>query len=167
MTMLSLTVAVPDSWIQTVCCDLHDLAQVSSKLGSMRDATIAQWVSLVKQGPKVFIELCVGALKLPEVNTSGLWWPETKALPHPRSISADPEYQTCPDCGYTCATVQGMNWHMHEVHSKKHELRWLFGSSICLACMYNFHSRERLFKHLSASSDRCRQTVLLYPCGAY
>ena len=64
----------------------------------------------------------------------------------------------CPKCPYSCPAVQGLSWHEYWVHGSKHPIRNLVTGTACYACMQKYHTRERLIRHLMATSSRCALT---------
>ena len=62
---------------------------------------------------------------------------------------------SCELCGCESKTPQAHNWHMYNMHGVRHHLRNRVGSTTCECCMRDFHTRERICTHITASSKKC------------
>ena len=56
---------------------------------------------------------------------------------------------TCDKCSFACFSVQQLASHSFDVHDYVNPLRLRIQTPLCLHCGTDFHSRRRLFRHLS------------------
>jgi len=76
------------------------------------------------------------------------------AAPVPEAL---PFYEfPCELCDRAFQSRASLASHMYRCHGVKNEIRRFMRETHCLACLMQFHSRERLFHHLSVSQARCR-----------
>ena len=61
----------------------------------------------------------------------------------------------CDLCSYKCYSPQALSWHRYDRHSVRHSMRPFIHSNVCECCLRDFHSRERVFTHITASSKVC------------
>ena len=54
----------------------------------------------------------------------------------------------------------GLSWHLFKNHQVRPPLRALVESTHCAACLQEFHSRERVIRHVSRSSPKCIQVYI-------
>ena len=132
---------------------LADLARNSEKNLEMREATLRDWGDRILANVKSFCKLFKTVLGSDIVNKVAFWWPEGRAIDKPE----DPTRFLCDICQYICATEKGMSWHRYHEHGLKHSLRNYIRGTTCEACLKYFRTRNRLFTHLSASSDKCNK----------
>ena len=146
-----------ESWIKTVHNDLLTLAKVSGKLQELRDKPIMDWIEVIMQNPCLFKKLVNKLLDSDEVNTVTFWWP--KGVEKSKSDVNSPVRFVCDceGCGYECKSVQALNWHKYDKHDLKHEIRHCVSGVVCECCLQCFHTRERLVRHIIATSVRCKR----------
>ena len=105
---------------------------------------------MIRADPNAFLKLMGSILVLPEVNNINYWGHDLRkpdGLPDPVL-----EWHSCPMCAYTCPTIQGLNWHLFKMHNVRQPDRALTYNTICMACMREFWTRERLVTHVVQSS---------------
>ena len=149
-----------DSWLRTVHEDLERLARVDSRLEEMRDSTVRQWVELIWGRPKAFMKLIKEVISREDVNKVAFWWPSAgNKSKNSSDKCSGSELQCapittfeCPNCSYVCGTPQAFSWHMYDKHHVRHRLRACIYSTVCEVCLRDFHSRERVCTHITASS---------------
>ncbi len=56
---------------------------------------------------------------------------------------------SCEICNFTCFSLQQLASHRFDVHEYVKPVRLRIVSPTCLKCGTNFHTRRRLFRHLS------------------
>ena len=158
LALLADAYNVKGSWLHTVHENLLKLAEADSKLEELRAAPLGDWVRVFRADPKAMMKVITFAIGREEVNYVGLWWPETKKgnCMDARPARRDVIYE-CEMCSYKCITPQAMSWHRYDKRKLRHAIRKYLHSSVCECCMRDFHSRERAFVHMSASSVVCTE----------
>ena len=156
LTVLALLACAYDakhSWLSTICRDLNKLADASPKLHELRNKDLSVWVACIKEHPVLFMKTIYDALSLPEVNEVKFWMPEGRD----KNEQHDGPTFTfcCPHCPYVCSTPQANSWHLFDKHGIRHPVRGCIHSTVCECCLRDFHSREGVFTHISASSKIC------------
>ena len=63
-------------------------------------------------------------------------------------------------CGSAHAHVCACTWHRWGKHKLRNPVRELVCTTVCIACMREFHTRERVLAHITASSPKCRGVYL-------
>ena len=54
-----------------------------------------------------------------------------------------------------------MTWHLYKEHGVRPDIRRLVETTVCIACMSDFFSRERLIRHVARCSPRCHEVYVL------
>ena len=49
-------------------------------------------------------------------------------------------------------------WHRYKIHHDRAPLKSLVEGTRCVACLFDYSTRERLYKHLMGPGARCRDT---------
>ena len=152
MLVISHAYSAARSWLATVQDDLSKLATVSGgSFDKCRDFTLHQWMSLILNSPKMFLKSLEKTLFLEVVNVANFWFEDLVQV-QPKEQGG---FSACPHCGFVCATSQGLAWHLFDVHDLKDPIRDLIDTTVCSCCMQEYHSRERLVRHISVTSPRC------------
>ena len=80
------------------------------------------------------------------------------ATPLSKSLSGE---WICQFCSFPFKSKQGLAVHQYHKHGIKSIMRMFVGlHSHCLCCLLEFHTRERLVRHLSDKSKFCKQYML-------
>ena len=70
------------------------------------------------------------------------------------------EAWSCPECGRSFKTKQALATHRRRKHGVKRITRQYVDTTHCVACLLEFHDRERLINHLEEKSPPCCAAVL-------
>ena len=70
----------------------------------------------------------------------------------------EPDRFNCELCAAFYPTRQGLVWRRYKVHNCRAPLKSLSEGTQCIACLFTFSTRERLYKHLMGLGSRCRDT---------
>ena len=157
LLVLAHASAYKESWVKTIHNDLLTLAKASEKLQELRDKPIMDWIEVIMQNPVLFRKLIHNVLDSEAVNTVSFWWPT--GVEKTKSNEDSPTRFVCSreGCGYECKSVQALNWHMYDKHDLKHEIWHCVSGVVCECCLQCFHTRERLVRHIIATSVRCKR----------
>jgi len=145
------------SWLNVVLDSLNRLAECTDKLSELKGADLMTWLQFIKGHDKQFGKLIIEATASDTVNAPMFWWPKTKAA-YNKINPLEPNIFTCEEsgCSFTCQSVTGMNWHMYDKHGQRQLDRHTVDTTHCMCCLQEFHTRERVMTHISASSKRCQ-----------
>ena len=74
----------------------------------------------------------------------------------------------CTDCGASFNDKKARSVHMYKVHHQHAEVRAYMDSTVCGACLKDFHNIQKLRQHLQHKPDQCLRTLqrLWYPFDA-
>ena len=150
------------SWLSTVESHLFQLAEHSDLFEELKGADLRQWVRVVNSSGKRFNAVVLKALRKPPFTQVGFWWPKTS-----RNGRERPEDEmglishSCAMCDYSTDSIQALSWHEYTSHGLRHPMRDHIDGTVCIACLSDFHTRERVITHVTASSPRCRDVYLL------
>ena len=136
--------------MKSVCEDLEMIA-TSDLFSEFRPCNLHKWVRHISDHPgpflmavkKIFSQLCQNK--------------PTEAL---APIEAPKWF--CYQCGLICDSIQHLFRHAKDEHEYVCPFRVRVQGSVCIGCLKDFHSRERLVKHLKGRSSRCAGIVLKY-----
>ncbi len=64
----------------------------------------------------------------------------------------------CDLCDFACFSLQGLNAHKKAIHGILHPANFYIGSTVCRACLNNFHTKNRALRHAKAAK-RCLPTL--------
>ena len=156
----------PESWLATVLGNLNALAEVFPKWEEMKGCGLSEWVQLIIGVGKSWKKMVLQALSHPAVLNVSFWYihelKHASLVTEQSNIAAPIQSRFyCSVCDCSCKTVQGLSWHMFDKHGRKSDLRNYIPGTYCPACLYQFHSRERVIRHATRSSPRCHRVIML------
>ena len=78
---------------------------------------------------------------------------------HPPSLGGTLPLPTisCDECGFSCCSFQQLTSHKFNIHGYVNPLRLRISDPTCISCGTNFHTRHRLFRHLTSrpTKNKC------------
>jgi len=81
---------------------------------------------------------------------------DNEALPRPIEVK-DAQAYACHICNVSLPDVQAYYGHMARIHHHRNPFKLRAEGTQCLACLKNYHNREKLCHHLRYSSKLCAQ----------
>jgi hypothetical protein len=145
-----------NTWVNTVYSHLKVLAVHEPKLEELKEATFVKWIEFIKLNSRAFLKLIVQATSSETVNAPKFWWPASGSSS--QGLPNDPTTYACDfgECTFSCGSIQGLSWHLFNEHGVRHELRHCVRTTHCLCCLQEFFTRERIVRHITRSSPRCK-----------
>ncbi len=148
LLVLAASFGSAKSWLRTVHENLLALAVKSLLLAELRNGEVMDWADVYIRNPGL-LGTIQKALQSDDCNKQESWMSFTpfEAFEVPRSV--------CNVCGYSCKTIQGLNWQLFRVHNVRASIRCKIPGTVCCCCLKEFHTRERIVRHVAISSNRC------------
>ena len=135
------------------CSSTQQLMCVSDELVAWRGWSLRTFSSHAFDGPKALKKQIARACRAAGANACSAW-AATKAQ---RALGDD---WYCSECGKQCKNSQSLAAHRFSKHGIKRVTRQHVAGTHCIACLMQFHERERLIQHLERGSKRCRAVVI-------
>ena len=130
-------------WIELVILDLEFVWLLSESLHtSMANPRthLQEWINAFSEAPvhwkNTLRRICKGLKG------------KTRLTPSPAATVSLASH-TCDQCDFACASIQQLYSHKFDLHGYVNPIRLRMKSSVCIACNIQFHSRARLFRHLT------------------
>ena len=153
LRLLEAASAFPGSWLDNVRADFDWLASVALDPGSWKAWSLDVWARHAHDDPKAAKKLIGTICRQGESNMCDVW-ATTKSQ---RALA---QACSCPECGKQCKNSQVLGAHRAQKHGIKRLTRYHVDGTHRVACLIEFHDRERLIQHLERASPDCRAVVL-------
>ena len=153
LRLLEASAHYSGSWLKAVDEDFDWLTSVTDTLADRRSWSLNSWAHAARDDPKSTKKEIATVCRRPEANVCSAW---ATSVAH-RSLG---EQWVCDECSSQCKSKQALAAHKFKKHGVTRLTRHYVGGTHCVACLRQFHERNRLIQHLERASPRCRQEVL-------
>ena len=121
--------------------------------GPVPCVALSDWVAFARSSYKASRRAVLRACDEVKVSEDASW---TRNVSHD-NLSRD---WICESCSCSFPTKQLLGTHMWKVHHVRRATRSHVDGTHCPACLLEFHTRDRLLRHLEDKSPICRSYVL-------
>ena len=134
-----------------VICDLTFFQNNTDKHNDMPSPMIQPdiWFNEIYNNPKTY--------KSAFVRFQKQWnGKECEVGAAPVGIVADPSVFACDSCAAHFDTDQKRKSHMFRKHNYRNPIHFKLATTTCLCCSMDFHTRDRLYRHVSRRVEKNR-----------